>query len=147
MTKPKLAIASDHAGFALKEHLRQHITDVDWIDEGPFNGDRTDYPDYAEKVAQKVARGQVAQGVLVCGSGIGMCIAANKVAGVRAAVVESEQTARLSRAHNDANVLCLGARVLTPDHATSLVKAWLETSFEGAACRPDRKNNTSGELP
>lgn len=130
-TKKKLAIASDHAGFVLKEFLRQSMTAVDWIDEGPASADRTDYPDYAAKVAQAVARGDVEQGILVCGSGIGMCIAANKVNGVRAAVVESEQSARLSRAHNDANVLCLGARLIAPDHATKIIQAWLDTPFEG----------------
>jgi ribose 5-phosphate isomerase B len=127
----KIAVASDHAGYDLKEYLKKNITTVQWVDEGPSNTDRTDYPDFAEKVAKKVADQTVPFGVLVCGSGIGMCIAANKVNGVRAAVVESEQTARLSRAHNNANVLCLGARILTPEYAKGIVTAWLDTPFEG----------------
>lgn len=129
--KAKVLIACDHAGFELKELLKQTVTGVEWIDEGPHSGDRTDYPDYAEKVAAKISAGAIKFGVLVCGSGIGMCIAANKFSGVRAAVVESEQTARLSRQHNDANVLCLGARILTPEYAKSIVQTWLQTEFEG----------------
>lgn len=129
--KQTVLIASDHAGFELKELLKKMLTEVEWVDEGPHSADRTDYPDYAEKVAAKIASGAIKQGVLVCGSGIGMCIAANKFAGVRGAVVESEQTARLSRQHNDANVLCLGARILTPEYAKSIVQSWLNTEFEG----------------
>lgn len=131
MTPKKIAIASDHAGYELKEFLKKQFPDVQWVDEGPASANRTDYPDYALKVAGLIASGNLKQGVLVCGSGIGMCITANKVNGIRAAVVESEQTARLSRAHNDANVLCLGARILKPDHAKSVLRAWLETDFEG----------------
>ena len=129
----KIAIASDHAGFELKEFLRKNFTDVEWLDFGPSNADRTDYPDYAAKVAQHVAKQSGSLGVLVCGSGIGMCIAANKFAGIRAAVVESEQTAKLAKAHNNANILCLGARILDPNRAKEILKAWLETPFEG--CR------------
>jgi ribose 5-phosphate isomerase B len=129
--KRKIALASDHAGFDLKEFLKKTITEVEWVDQGPLNADRVDYPDFAAKVGELVGTHRVDCGILVCGSGIGMCIAANKIAGVRAAVVESEQTAKLSRAHNDANILCLGARILDPNHAKEIVKAWLETPFEG----------------
>lgn len=129
--KRKLAIASDHAGFALKEFLKKNCPEIEWIDEGPNSADRTDYPDYAAKVGQAVRDNKVELAVLVCGSGIGMCIAANKVNGVRAAVVESETSARLSRAHNDANVLCLGARLIAPDYAKDILHTWLNTSFEG----------------
>lgn len=129
--KKSVLIASDHAGYELKEYLKREISEIDWVDEGPSSADRTDYPDFAEKVATKVAAGNPAQGVLVCGSGIGMCISANKVDGVRAAVVESEQTARLSREHNDANIVCLGSRILTPEYAKSIVQTWLGTGFEG----------------
>ena len=129
--KRTLSIASDHAGFDLKEYIIKNVTDVNWIDEGPHSTERTDYPDYAEKVALKVSSKVVEQGVLVCGSGIGMCIAANKFANIRAAVVESEQTARLAREHNDANVLCLGARILQPEYAKNVVNTWLKASFEG----------------
>ncbi len=130
-TKLQISIASDHAGYELKEFLKKNITAVDWADEGPTTTERTDYPDFAEKVARKVSSGTTTRGILVCGSGIGMCITANKFPNVRAAVVESEQTAKLSREHNDANVLCLGARILTPDHAKTIVNTWLNTSFEG----------------
>ena len=129
--KRKLAIGSDHAGFALKEFLKKNITEVDWLDEGPFSADRVDYPDYAAKAANSILNGSVEQAVLVCGSGIGMSIAANKFPGIRAAVVESEQSARMSRAHNDANVLCIGARLIAPDYAKDIVQTWLNTSFEG----------------
>jgi ribose 5-phosphate isomerase B len=130
-TRERIPIASDHAGFELKEYLKANLPGIDWVDLGTMSTERTDYPDFAAKVAEPVSRGKYAHGVLVCGSGIGMCIAANKFAGVRAAVVESEQTARLSREHNDANVLCVGARVLSPETAKSIVQAWLNASFEG----------------
>lgn len=126
-----IAIGSDHAGFSLKEHLKKNFPKIKWIDHGTRSAERTDYPDYAWKVGEDVAQGRVNEGVLVCGSGIGMCIAANKIAGVRAAVVESETTARLSREHNNANILCLGSRILTPEYAKSVLKAWLDASFEG----------------
>ncbi|MBI3554648.1 MAG: ribose 5-phosphate isomerase B [Deltaproteobacteria bacterium] len=129
--KRKLAIASDHAGFILKEFLKSNLSDVEWIDKGPASTDRVDYPDYAVKVASAVVDGTVELGVLVCGSGIGMCISANKINGIRAAVVESETSARLSRAHNDANVLCIGARLIAPDYAKDIVQTWLKTPFEG----------------
>lgn len=129
--KIRLAIGSDHAGFELKELLRRELPQIDWIDEGTDSTERTDYPDFARKVAEKVGGGEVERGVLVCGSGIGMCIAANKVPGVRAVAPESETAARLSRAHNDANVLCLGARLLKPEYAKQILEAWLETPFEG----------------
>lgn len=129
--RQRLGIASDHAGFALKEFLKQSLTEVDWIDEGPASAERTDYPDYAEKVGRAIHTGKYKSAVLVCGSGIGMCIAANKIDGVRAAVVESENSARLSRMHNDANILCLGARLLAPEYAKDILKVWLNTSFEG----------------
>lgn len=127
----RLAIASDHAGFELKEFLKKNLVSVEWIDLGPSSADRVDYPDYAEKVARKVADGELSLGVLICGSGIGMCIAANKISGVRAAVVESEASARLSRQHNDANVLCLGARLIAPEYAKDILNAWLNSNFEG----------------
>ena len=130
MGMQKLAIASDHAGFELKEFLKKNVSDVQWVDEGPATADRTDYPDYAEKVGHKVASHEVKRGVLVCGSGIGMCIAANKISGIRAAVVESEATALLARQHNDANILCLGSRILTPEYAKSILRAWLDAKFE-----------------
>ncbi|MGH9601510.1 MAG: ribose 5-phosphate isomerase B, partial [Terriglobales bacterium] len=110
----KVSIGADHAGFELKEKIRKLLGDqgIEVVDEGTHSADSVDYPDYARKVAESVARKQAQRGILVCGSGIGMAMAANKVHGIRAAHVTSEQEARMSREHNDANVLTLGARFL-----------------------------------
>jgi ribose 5-phosphate isomerase B len=100
-------------------------------DFGVQGPDSVDYPDYALLVARAVAEGRADRGVLVCGTGIGMSIAANKVAGIRAALASDEFSARMAREHNDANVLCLGGRVLGPDRALAILGAWLEARFEG----------------
>ncbi|MCC7440415.1 MAG: ribose 5-phosphate isomerase B [Bdellovibrionales bacterium] len=129
---PQLLIASDHAGFALKQTLQKLTPDLKWRDLGPTDEGRVDYPDFAERVAREVAGSNgSALGVLVCGSGIGMSIAANKVAGIRAAVVENPVAARLAREHNDANVLCLGSRFLAPEYAAEILRAWIGARFEG----------------
>jgi len=128
-----IAIGADHAGFVLKEQLKAwlaadgHLA----IDHGTHSTDSVDYPDYAARVAQAVRDGSAERGLLVCGSGIGMAMAANKVAGVRAAVAGDAEVARLSRQHNDANVLALGARLMAPAQALEVVQAWLATPFEG----------------
>ncbi|HET9478475.1 MAG TPA: ribose 5-phosphate isomerase B [Pyrinomonadaceae bacterium] len=129
----RIALASDHAGYAEKERLKTVLTElgVDFDDLGPASDDSVDYPDYARLVAEQVAQGQVEQGLLVCGSGTGMAITANKVRGVRAAVAWSEETARLARQHNDANVLALGARTTPPADIPKIVRAWFSTDFEG----------------
>jgi RpiB/LacA/LacB family sugar-phosphate isomerase len=129
----KIALASDHAGFAEKERLKPLFRDLglEVEDLGAVSEDSVDYPDYALKVAERVARGEAEQGVLVCGSGTGMAIAANKVPGVRAAVAWSEETARLARQHNDAHVLALGARTTPQEEIPKIVRAWFETNFEG----------------
>jgi len=129
----KIALASDHAGFTEKEKLKLLLTDlgVDFVDLGTQSEASVDYPDYAEKVAEQVALKQVDQGLLVCGSGTGMAITANKVPGVRAAVAWSEETARLARQHNDANVLAIGARTTPQGEIPKIVKTWFETTFEG----------------
>lgn len=129
----KIALASDHAGYAEKERLKTLFgeLDIDFEDLGSVSEESVDYPDYARKVAVAVARGDVDQGVLVCGSGAGMAIAANKVPGVRAAVAWSEETARLARQHNDANVLTLGARTTPATEIPKIVRAWFETNFDG----------------
>lgn len=129
----KIAIGADHAGWQVKEAivklLRQEGHTVQ--DVGTFNGDvPVDYPDYAYKVASLVAQGQCERGILICGSGIGVCIAANKVKGVRAALVNSVELARLSRAHNNSNVLALGARLTDLNTNIKIVKTWLTTAFE-----------------
>ena len=129
----KVALASDHAGYAEKERLKPVLRElgVEFEDLGTVSEDSVDYPDYARKVAEAVARGEVEQGVLVCGSGTGMAIAANKVPGVRAAVAWSEETAQLARQHNDANVLAIGARTTQSDLIPHIVRAWFTTPFEG----------------
>ncbi len=130
MSHPKtVLIASDHAGFELKGAIQRLLRDYEWRDLGPADAGRVDYPDFARDLAEKVSAGESEFGVLICGSGIGMCIAANKVDGVRAALAENPVMARLSREHNDANVLCLGARFLAPEYAAEIVKTWLETPF------------------
>jgi ribose 5-phosphate isomerase B len=129
----KVAIASDHAGFTEKERLKPLLEElgVEFEDMGTSSTNSTDYPDYALKVADAVAKGEFDQGILVCGSGIGMSIAANKVAGIRAAVAASEEAARLARRHNDANILALGARTTPHEELPKIVKAWFETGFDG----------------
>ena len=129
----KILIASDHAGFELKNRIQKALPGYEWEDLGPINGDRVDYPDFAEKLAQRIATGTAKRGILICGSGIGMSIAANKVAGVRAAVVENPIAARLAREHNDANVLCLGSRFLAAEYGSEIAQAWLDTPFSGDA--------------
>lgn len=129
----KIAIGADHAGFELKEKIRRRLAaqGVTLDDQGTHSTDSVDYPDYARKVGEEVAHHQADLGILVCGSGIGMAISANKVPGVRAANVTSEQEAQLSREHNDANVLALGARFLDEQKAFSIVDTWLKASFAG----------------
>ena len=129
----KIALASDHAGFSEKEKLKPLLTElgIDYSDLGTVSEESVDYPDYAKKVAEEVAAGKVDQGVLVCGSGTGMAITANKVPGVRAAVAWSEEVARLARQHNNANVLAIGSRTTPDGDIPKIVRAWFETAFEG----------------
>jgi ribose 5-phosphate isomerase B len=129
----RIAIAADHAGFALKEKLRQKLATEghEVIDFGTASAESCDYPDFAQPVARDVARHHADRGILVCSTGIGMAMAANKVAGVRAAAVRSEDEARLTREHNDANILTLGARYLDAETASSLVDVFLNTEFAG----------------
>jgi ribose 5-phosphate isomerase B len=129
----KVALASDHAGYAEKERLKPLLLELglEVEDLGTVSEESVDYPDYARRVAEAVAGGSAAQGLLVCGSGTGMAIAANKVQGVRAAVAWSEETAQLARRHNDANVLAIGARTTSPEDIPKIVRAWFNTSFAG----------------
>ena len=129
----RIALASDHAGYAEKEQLKPLLKDlgVEFEDLGTASDASVDYPLFARKVAEKVSHGDVEQGLLVCGSGTGMAIAANKVAGVRAAVAWNEEVARLARQHNNANVLSIGARVTPADEIPKIVRAWFDTKFEG----------------
>ena len=129
----RIAIASDHAGFELKGTLAAHLLAAghEVTDLGTDSSDSVDYPDYGEAVGRAVADGRVELGVAVCGSGIGICMAAGKVPGVRAATVHDVTSARLSRAHNDANVMCVGARFTGPQVALDALDAFLVADFEG----------------
>ncbi|MGH9907385.1 MAG: ribose 5-phosphate isomerase B [Pyrinomonadaceae bacterium] len=129
----KIALGSDHAGYVEKERLKPVLRDLglEFEDLGTLSLESVDYPDYARMVAEAVAAGRADQGLLVCGSGIGMAIAANKVPGVRAAVAWSEETGRLARQHNDANVLAIGSRTTRPQDIPRIVRAWFSAAFEG----------------
>lgn len=127
----QVLIASDHAGFALKERLKKNLADINWLDLGPANDDRVDYPDYADLVAKRIQLSPEGKGILICGSGQGMSIRANRYLKVRAALAWSEESAKLSREHNDANILSLGARLLAPEVAEKIVHVFLQTEFAG----------------
>ena len=129
----KIALASDHAGFEEKERLKPLLNElgIEFEDLGSTSEASVDYPDYARKVAAEVSNGRVDQGLLVCGSGTGMAMTANKVPGVRAAVAWSEETARLARQHNDANVLAVGSRTKSVDDIPTIVRAWFAAKFDG----------------
>lgn len=129
----KLGIGSDFAGFPLKEELRPWLARAGHmvVDYGCYDTGICDYPVYGEKVARAVVSGEVERGILVCGTGIGISIAANKVAGVRAAVVSDVYSAKMSRVHNDANILAFGARVVGLELAKMMVSQWLEADFAG----------------
>lgn len=133
--KAKIGIAADHGGKELKQFLQNFLnhTDYDVVDYG-VSADidsSVDYPDFAALLASDLSAKKIELGILVCGTGIGMCITANKFPGVRAALVFDEYTARMARMHNDANIICLGGRTLNHHRAVNLVKTWLETQYEG----------------
>ena len=130
--KIDLLIGADHAGFELKELILKLLTakGVRWEDVGTFNGESVDYPDYAFKVAKEVSTGRVKSGILICGTGIGMSITANRLPRVRAALCNDLYTVRMARAHNNANILALGSRVVGPGLAQEIVLTFLETPFE-----------------
>jgi ribose 5-phosphate isomerase B len=129
----RVAIGSDHAGFDLKERIKVLLDQwkVPYDDLGPASAARVDYPDFAEAVARRITGGAASLGILICGTGIGMAIAANKIPGIRAAVVWNEESARLSRQHNDANIMAIGGRTTPPDQVSGIVAAFLNTGFEG----------------
>ena len=133
MTAMRIAIASDHAGFELKEHVKAQLTASghDVVDVGPQSDESTDYPRYARPAAQLVAEGDADRGVLVCGSGVGVAIVANKVPGVRAVNAHDAEEAALARAHNDVNVVTLSGRSIDGEGADAIVEAFLEGEFEG----------------
>ena len=129
----KICIASDHAGFNLKEKIKDFLVDknISVIDLGPTNENSVDYPDFAKKVSKRVKSKKSDAGILVCGSGTGMAISANKIKGIRASVCYNPQSTRLSRQHNDANIIALGSRLTKKKTALKLVTIFLETKFEG----------------
>jgi len=129
----KIALASDHAGYELKKGIKDYLLEngIQHEDFGCGPDERVDYVDYAEKAMEKVCIGECGKAILVCGTGLGMAIVANKYKGIRATSCTDEYTAEMSRKHNDSNCLTLGGRVLPQDEALSIVKVWLETEFEG----------------
>jgi ribose 5-phosphate isomerase B len=129
----KIGLASDHGGFELKEELKAFLKSlgVEPMDMGTFNEDSVDYPDFAALVAEKVSRGELEKGILICGTGIGMSIVANKFPRIRAALVNDLYSSRCSREHNDANILIIGGRIVGRELAKEIVKVWLETPFAG----------------
>jgi ribose 5-phosphate isomerase B len=126
-------VGSDHGGFEFKEMVRAFLQEIgqDVVDVGCFSTDSVDYPDFADKVCESVQTGACERGILICGTGIGMSIAANRHRDIRAALCHEAYTARMSREHNNANVLCLGGRVLGPEIALDIVGTWVETEFAG----------------
>lgn len=134
----KIMLGADHAGYELKEKIAEHLRRAghEVRDIGTHSLDSVDYPDYAFTVARAVAKGTVDRGILVCGSGIGMSMAANRIPGVRAVLASEPYAAKMSRRHNDSNVLCLGGRFIGPDLALEIVTVWLAEPFEGGRhCR------------
>jgi ribose 5-phosphate isomerase B len=129
----KICISSDHAGFKLKESIKDFLINknISIIDLGPMNEDSVDYPDYAKKVSNRVKSKRSDVGILVCGSGTGMAISANKIKGIRAAVCYNSRSTRLSRQHNDANIIAIGSRLTKKNTALQLVSIFLGTEFEG----------------
>jgi len=144
--KLRVALGADHAGFQAKESLKKYLQSAGYAvnDAGPWSEESVDYPDFAVKVALSVRQGRDDLGILICGTGIGMAMAANKVGGIRAAVAHDAMTARMSREHNDANVLALGARVLSEHQIIEAAATFLETPFAGG--RHQRRVNKISEL-
>ena len=130
---PRIALGADHAGFQVKERIKEELQKEGFevIDFGTHTAESVDYPDYARQVARSVAQAETNRGILVCGTGIGMAITANKFRGIRAATCNDTYTARMAAEHTDANVLCVGARVVDGDHAIAIVREWLKTKFSG----------------
>jgi len=128
-----IAVGSDHAGFEYKEAIKKMLLADGWQveDKGTYSAESTDYPDYAHPVAEMVASGKATTGVLVCGSGEGVCMTANKHQGIRAALCWNEEVASLARQHNNANIICLGARFVSIELAEKMVNIFLTTAFEG----------------
>jgi ribose 5-phosphate isomerase B len=133
VNRMRIGLACDHGGFELKEELKAFLKSVgaEPLDMGTFNEDAVDYPDFGILVAEKISRGDLEKGILICGTGIGMSIVANKFRGVRAALVNDLYCSRYSREHTDANILVIGGRIVGGDLAKEIVRVWLETPFAG----------------
>ena len=133
MENLKIAIGSDHGGFNYKESVMDYLRarNIEFVDVGTYTRESCDYPEIAKAVARKVVAGEADRGILICGTGIGMSIAANKIKGIRAALCSDTYSARVSRAHNNANILCIGERVIGEHLALDIVDIWLKTGFEG----------------
>lgn len=131
--KKTIAIANDHVGIELKPYIIELLQSRQWqvLDLGPNSNERTDYPEYGKRVAQAVTSGDAELGILLCGTGVGISLAANKVKGIRAVVCSEPYTARLSREHNNTNILAMGSRVVGPELAKMIVSEWLDAQFEG----------------
>lgn len=142
----KIGIGSDHGGFPLKESIKSYLEEqnIEYIDYGTNSLDSVDYPDYGRKVSKGVVNGEVDRAIVICGTGIGISIAANKVKGIRCALCSDTYSARMSMEHNNANVLALGGRVLGVDLAIEIVKTWLDGKFEGG--RHERRVKRIGEI-
>jgi len=142
----KIALACDHGGFRLKEVIKAYLEElgIEYVDYGAYSEESVDYPDFAHKAAKGIVNGEADRGIFICGTGIGISIAANKVKGIRAALCYNIFAAEMSRRHNDANVLCLGGRVLGEELAKAIVKVWLETPFDGG--RHERRVNKISEI-
>ena len=145
-TSRRIALGSDHAGVELKQRIKETLRSkgIEVVDMGTEGSGSVDYPDFAKKVAAAVSTGEVPEGILVCGTGLGMSMTANKHAGVRAAVATTSFMAKMARAHNNANILCLGARVISENEARQIVGAWLSQEYEGG--RHDRRVEKINEL-
>lgn len=141
-----IPIASDHAGFEAKEKVRKLLEELGHmpIDFGTHSDESVDYPDYAVQVAEKINEGEHDHGILICGSGQGMCMTANKYKNVRAALVYDDNSAKMTRQHNNANILCLPGRELSDDDLKNIVKIWLKTDFDGG--RHERRVNKIHDL-
>lgn len=135
----KIAIAADHGGYRYKQAIIEKFSNIEWLDLGTDNSESVDYPDYAHEMAERIRGGEVTTGILVCGTGIGISIAANRHPEIRAALCTNTTMARLTRAHNDANVLALGERVIGIETAFDIIETFLNTDFEGG--RHERRVN------
>ncbi len=142
----RIGIASDHAGYKMKEYLKKRLKELGYelVDFGTDSEDSVDYPDYASKLAEAVSKGEVEKGILICGTGVGVSIVANKYPGVRAGIAYSDEVAELIARHNNANVICFGGRTMEFEDAFRRVKIWLEAPFDGG--RHERRINKIRDL-